>query len=158
MELGKVHRTRSQSAALLQDRFADPLRVLRRDMTGAVIVEAAIAIPILITLLLGILTYGAWFMAAHSLQEAANDAARSALAGMNAAERQELVDRSIAQSVIQGGTLAPDLVSVETDIDGTFYKVALSYDVENSAIYQTSFVPLPSGSIRREAMVELSSL
>jgi Flp pilus assembly protein TadG len=139
-------------------RLAELLRELSCSKRGAVIVEAAIAIPILITLLLGILTYGGWFMAAHSLQEAANDAARSALAGLDAIERQALVDRSLARSVLQAGTLAPDLVSVETETDGSFYKVMLSYDVENSAIFQSSFVPLPSGAIRREAMVELNSL
>lgn len=132
-------------------------RILKENEDGAVIVEAAIAIPIIITLLMGILTYGGWFMAAHSLQEAANDAARSALAGLDAIERQTLVERSLARGVLAGGTLKRDLVSVETETDGNFYKVSLAYDIEGSRVFENSLVPLPSGSIRRDAIVELAS-
>jgi Flp pilus assembly protein TadG len=147
-----------KATCIQRSRPADMLREIRACEAGAVLVEAAIAIPIMIALLLGIVTYASWFMAAHSLQEAANDAARSALAGLNAVERKMLVDRSLERGVLSAGTIAPDLLSVETETDGSFYKVALTYDVEKSGIFQNSFVPLPSGSIRREALIELSSL
>jgi len=74
----------------------------------------SLALPILIMLLFGIVTYGAWFMAAHSLQQAANDAVRAALAGIDAEEREGLVNRNIANSVIAAGTLDADLVTVTT--------------------------------------------
>lgn len=131
---------------------------VRRDTRGAVLVEAAIVLPILITLLLGIVTYAGWFMAAHSLQEVANDAARAAIAGLDAGERQALVDKTVAQSVLHAGTLKPELVTVRTALDGNYYRVTLSYDVEGSELFQNSLVPLPSSTIEREALVELESL
>jgi Flp pilus assembly protein TadG len=132
-------------------------RRLTGDARGAVLVEAAIALPILITLLLGIVTYAAWFMAAHSLQEAANDAARAALAGIDGDERQQLVDQSVANSVIDTGTLNADLVTVTTAQDASYYKVTLRYDAEHSALFASALVPLPAGVIRRTAVVQLSS-
>jgi len=43
------------------------------------LIEAAFAVPLLVALLYAILIYGSWFMAAHMLQQAANDAARTAV-------------------------------------------------------------------------------
>lgn len=132
-------------------------RRLQRDAGGAVLVEAAMALPILILLLLGIVTYAVWFMAAHSLQQAANDAARAAVAGIDAGERQELVDQSISNSVLKTGTVNPDLVTVTTSQDANYYSVSVSYDVARSGLFSNSLVPLPGNTIRRAAVVQLSS-
>ena len=53
-------------------------QAMSRHERGSVLVEAAFALPLMIILLLGILLYGGWLMTAHSLQQAANDAARAA--------------------------------------------------------------------------------
>lgn len=131
---------------------------LASDRRGAVLVEAAFALPILITILLGVLTYGGWFMAAHSLQEVANDAARASVAGLDALERREIVDNIVAKSVLRTGTLEPDLVTVTTGIHDTFYRVTLTYDLSQSQIFRNSLIPLPGDTIQREALVQLSSM
>lgn len=157
MEKGVTHRALSRTGTK---------RLLHRPKTGrlwndhhgAVIIETAIVLPLLILLLLGIVSYGGWFMAAHSLQQAANEAARASLAGLDAAERRELVDRTLAHSVIHTGTLEPKLVSVETAQDSGFYTVMLSYDIAQSGLFRHSLIPLPGNTIERAAVVQLNSL
>lgn len=131
---------------------------LASERRGAVLVEAAFTLPVLILLLLGVLTWGGWFMAAHSLQEVANDAARASVAGLDALERRQIVEATVAKSVLNTGTLDPDLVTVTTGVDGDFYRVTLTYDLSKSQIFQNSLVPLPGDTINRNAIVQLSGV
>lgn len=127
------------------------LRHLAADRSGAVLIEAAFALSLLLVMLVGIVTYGLWLMTANSLQQVANEAARSALGAMSAAERQELVDRSIAGSLLQSGAIAADRVTVSTRHDGGFFTVTLSYDTAGDGLFATTLVPLPSDTIVRSA-------
>lgn len=129
---------------------------LPADHEGTALVEAAIALPILITLLFGILTYGCWFMAAHSLQQAANDAARAAIAGIDARERRELVDQSIAH-MPGAAILEQDLLTVTTAQEGRYYTVSLAYEAARARLFSHSLIPLPSGTIHRAAVVQLNA-
>ena len=129
---------------------------LRRDVRGAVLIEAAFALPLMILMLLGTITYAGWFMAAHSIQQAANDAARAALGGMDQAERQELAEGSIEDSVVYSGTVEPDLVTISSKQEGVFFRVTVRYDVGRSDLYRISLVPLPGNSIERVAEVRLA--
>ncbi|WP_260923823.1 TadE family protein [Novosphingobium sp. 9] len=121
------------------------------------LVEAALVMPVLIVLLLGIVTYGSWFMAAHSLQEVANDAARASMAGLTATERQTLVNTTVANSVLYQGTLNPSLVTIATAQDNAYYRVTLTYNAAKSSMYQNALIPLPSGNIVRNAVVQLAA-
>ncbi|HSI16265.1 MAG TPA: TadE family protein, partial [Sphingomonas sp.] len=47
------------------------------DLRGVAVVEMAIVLPVLLVILMGIVTYGSWFLTAHSVQQVANDAARA---------------------------------------------------------------------------------
>lgn len=131
---------------------------METDTRGAVLVEAALALPVLISLLLGVMTYGGWFMAAHSLQQVANEAARASIAGLDESERRQLVDASIANSVLHAGTLDPDLVTVRSAIDGPYFRVTLTYAVEQSSMFRNALVPLPGDTITRDATVQLPDL
>jgi Flp pilus assembly protein TadG len=132
-----------------------PWRLLA-NREGTALVEFAIALPILISLLLGILTYGCWFMAAHGLQQAANDAARAAIAGIDARERRDLVDQSIAHTP-GGAMIEPDLLTVTTTQDGRYYTVSLTYEVAQARLLSHSLIPLPSATIHRAAVVQLNA-
>lgn len=129
-----------------------------RDTRGAVVIEAALVLPFLILLMLGIMTYSQWFMAEHSVQQAANDAARAALAGLTESERDGIVNDSLAHSVLHAGTVDPHLLSVQTGLDGAYYTVSVSYDAQASSLYRNSLFPLPARTIRRTATVQLTSL
>ncbi|MEJ8631645.1 TadE/TadG family type IV pilus assembly protein [Sphingomonas sp. I4] len=57
---------------------------------GVAAVEMALVLPFLLALLMGIVSYGDYFLTAHLVQQAAHDAARASLAGMNATERKSI--------------------------------------------------------------------
>src|SRR3546814_15918207 len=64
----------------------EPKQTLKTDRRGAVIVEMALVLPLLVTLLLGLVCYGQYFLIAHSVQQIANDAARATIGRLTAAE------------------------------------------------------------------------
>ncbi|AKM11768.1 TadE/TadG family type IV pilus assembly protein [Croceicoccus naphthovorans] len=137
------------------------VKALRRgwhDQSGSVIVEAAFALPLMITVLLGLVSYGSWFLTAHNVQSAANDAARAALSGLDNAERIRLVSGSIERSVLNGTSLDPSRVDVTTTLDGAYYTVTVRYDGSDTLIDPTSLLPFPSSTIERSAIVRLAAI
>src|SRR3546814_13515496 len=64
----------------------EPKQTLKTDRRGAVIVEMALVLPLLVTLLLGLVCYGQYFLIAHRVQPIANDAARATLGGLTSDE------------------------------------------------------------------------
>jgi Flp pilus assembly protein TadG len=108
--------------------------------------------------MIGIVSYGAWLTAANAVQQAANEAARAALGGLSATERQTLATESVTQSVTGTGVLDPSLVTVSTSQTGSFYSVSVTYDAARSPLFNASPVPLPNGQIRRASVVKLVSL
>ena len=130
---------------------------LLADERGAVLVEAAFVMPLIIAMLLGVVTYGLWFAEAHSLQQVANDAARSTLGTMNAAERQAQVDKTVDAGFNGGGLIKPANVVVTTALDGTYYTVTLSYDTEVDDLFANSLIPLPQKTIVRAATIQLAT-
>lgn len=140
------------------DRCISLIQRLRRNERGAVLVEAAFILPVVITLLLGAVSYGMWFMAAHSVQQAANEGARAVLAGINEDDREAIVADVVNEGVLASGTVNSEKVSVDTALNGNFYTVTVSYDTADSLLLSTSIIPLPEGPIVREARVRLNSI
>lgn len=134
------------------------IRRLIGEERGAVLVEAAFVLPIVIVLLFGSISYGVWFMAAHSVQQAANEAARAVIAGINTADREAIVQDVVAEGVLSVGTVNPENVTVETSLEGNVYTVSVSYDISDSLLMTSSIVPIPQGPITRQARVRLSSI
>jgi Flp pilus assembly protein TadG len=130
---------------------------LFRHERGAVLVEAAFALPLLITLLFGIMVYGNWFIIAHSLQQAADEAARAAVAGLDATERRTLVDKSVAASRIAFPMPNAQAIAVSTGESGGYYTVALRYDLVNAPVFSSAPFPLPGGSLQRSAVVRIDA-
>src|SRR3546814_1310506 len=61
----------------------------------------ALVLPLLVTLLLGLVCYGQYFLIAHSVQQIANDAARATIGGLTSDERSRLaVDAADAAAAI----------------------------------------------------------
>ncbi|WP_298397142.1 TadE/TadG family type IV pilus assembly protein [Sphingobium sp.] len=133
------------------------LSCLGRDSCGSTLVEAAFAVPMLITLLMGILGFGSWFMTAHSLQQAANDAARASVAGLSATERRSLVDQSVAASRSAFPAPAAQTIGVTTQESGGHYTVTLSYNLSNAPLFSAIPFRLPGGVLQRSAVVMMSN-
>ncbi|ASY45193.1 MAG: pilus assembly protein TadE [Sphingobium sp.] len=132
------------------------IAALSRNQAGSALVEAAFALPLLISLLFGILVYGSWFMTAHSLQQAANDAARAAVAGLDAAERRALVEQSIAASRTAFPAPAAQTISIGTQESGGYYRVTLSYDLNNAPIFAATPIPLSNTTLQRSAVIRIA--
>lgn len=128
---------------------------IKDDQRGSVLVEAAFALPLVISLLFGILLYGSWFMAAHCIQQAANDAARTAMAGLNAVERRALVDHSVTASLSNAATVRMANVTTATAQADGYYTVTLSYDLSTVPLFAACPFPLPGTLIQRDAVVRL---
>lgn len=143
------------SQAGIRPTSRQPIGRVFADQSGTVLIEAAFAIPLIMALMFAVLTYGTWFMQAHSIQQVTNDAARASLAGMTDEERAKLVTQSVEASLLEDNHIDFDSVKVSTEREDHFYTVTLSYSLEENALFKSSFVPLPSNTIARSATVEL---
>lgn len=100
--------------------------------SGATAVEFALIMPIFLLLLFGIVAYGLIIGIGHSLQQAAQEAARAAVAGLNDTERDSLARRRI-QTLIGGAQLiSPEGLTIKTGSsseDPALWTVTLSYNI-----------------------------
>ena len=129
-----------------------------RNRRGAVLIEMAIALPVLLTLIMGIVSYGEWFLTAHSIQQTANDAARSAISGLTATERQATAIATAQTDMRRAGVLNPARATFSVNDDNTTVVVAVSYDASNDPLLHLSFVPMPANVIQRTAVIRLDGL
>ncbi len=118
----------------------------------------AITLPVLLTLLFGIMAYGEWFFVSHTVQQAANDAARSTLSGLSKDERRAIALQTVSTSFQRGSTLDDSRVTVAVVDDGKTIVVRLSYDAAADPLLSTGLVPLPSRTISRSAAVLLGGI
>jgi Flp pilus assembly protein TadG len=137
---------------------ARPVRTLRHDVCGAVLIEAAILLPILLIMLVGMINYGLLFMAAHTLQEAANEGARASLAGLSDTERQTLANAAVQQSVGAANVVNPALVTVAYATSNGFYTVTVSYNIAQAKLFAATLLPMPKGPIQRASVVKLATM
>jgi Flp pilus assembly protein TadG len=121
-----------------------------RDTRGTSAVEFAILTPVFLLLLTGMLAYGIYFSAAHSLQQLAADAARTAIAGLDKCERKELVEAFLDANAGLYGLIDRDLLThdVRDAADPDQYIVELRYDASQLPIWDLyPPLPLPSRQI-----------
>lgn len=70
----------------------------KRDDAGTSAVEFAIILPVFLVILLGILSFGLYFGAAHSTAQLAADAARASVAGLSDTERTSIATKLVANT------------------------------------------------------------
>jgi Flp pilus assembly protein TadG len=118
---------------------------LWRDCKAGAAIEFAILTPVFILMLTGMLAYGLYFGASHSLQQLAADAARISISGLDGAERNRLVaaylDRNAGSyMLIERGHLTHSIGPDPSD--ATQYRVLLRYDAVELPIWNL-YPPLP---------------
>lgn len=133
-------------------------RRLGHSRRGVAMIEFAIIAPVFIMILAGIVAYGGYFWRAHSLQQIANDAARTAIAGLTAAERSELAHDVVAREMGPLAGLPVDNADLHIQETGDLLIVSLTYDASDDAFLQLGLVPLPDRLIRRTAAIRLAGL
>ncbi|MHC5652591.1 TadE family protein [Stappia sp.] len=132
-------------------------RVFLESQSGAAAVEFAIVVPVFLLIMLGILAYGIYFGAAHSVAQIAADAARASVAGLSDAERERIVRTHIAASagsyaLIDGAKVAVDAGPLPGN--ARQFRVVVTYHAGDLPIWQMRpMLPLPSETIQRVAIV-----
>jgi len=128
---------------------------LAHDRRGAAIVEFALLLPLLAALLFGILSYGQYFLLAHSVQGLANDAARATVAGLTTAERARLVADTVSAELPGINAMPADRVTSRIEEQAGLAIVTVRLDATGTALFRTPLVPLPPALIERRAVIRI---
>lgn len=132
------------------------------DRTATAAVEFAIVAPLFVMLMLGMIAYGIYFGASHSIQQIAADAARTAVAGLDQAERQALVAGFISRNA--DGYAFVDIAKLSVEArdrsrDGNQFEVEVSYDARNLPIWNLlSGLPMPGTTISRSSTIRIGGI
>lgn len=134
------------------------LMALLRSRRGSSLIEFALALPVLLGVLFGILLYGQYFLLAHSVQALANDAVRATLGGLNATERRTIAAASVATELTTLPELTATRVTTTTTEGAGFVTVSVRYDASNTAIFRAKLLPMPDPVIERKAVVRTGGI
>src|SRR5690606_36567346 len=108
-----------------------------------------------------LIAYGVYLSVAHSVQQIAADAARTAVAGLNPAERVTLVNRYLDSSRLDYSFINRANMHVAiTDDPGNpdQFTVSISYDSSDLPIWKLFTFALPQEKIERYATVLVGGL
>ncbi len=128
-----------------------------RDTRATAAIEFAILMPVFLLMLMGMMAYGIYFGAANSIQQLTADAARTAIAGIDQAERNRLVGAFLANNA--GEYLLIDQARISFTIgdkpdDPSQYRVTVRYDASELPIWNLYLpLPLPSQSITYTSVI-----
>jgi Flp pilus assembly protein TadG len=129
---------------------------------GTSAIEFAIVAPLFIFLVLGMIAYGIYFGAAHSVQQLAADAARTAIAGLDETERQTLAQHFIDVNAGGYSFIEADKLEVEVNDnpdDEQQFVVSVQYDAGNLPIWRfLTRLPLPGKTISRSSTIRLGGI
>jgi TadE-like protein len=129
-------------------------RELRKDTSGTSAIEFALNLPIFLALMFGILCYGMYIGACHSVSQLAADAARASVAGLTMSERQSIAQKHVSQNITSYPLLALARTTVSAvELNGsTSFQISVAYDASHLPIY-LPFIPSPQPIIQRAAIV-----
>lgn len=128
----------------------------RANKSGAAAVEFAIVGPMLILVLMGVFTYGGYFLTAHTIQQLTNDAARAAIAGLDDEERRALAAQSLEAGITGQASLRGELAGVQVTRAGQLLTVVVTYDAADDVYWAfQSLVPAPAPMISRTASIRM---
>ncbi|WP_306117296.1 MULTISPECIES: TadE/TadG family type IV pilus assembly protein [unclassified Roseitalea] len=137
-------------------------RRLGRAREGTVAVELAIVGPVFILLMFGMIAYGIYFGAAHSMQQLAADAARASVAGLDEDERTRLAERFVSLNSSQYMLIDPEAVTISaagSARDASQFLVSVSYDARQLPIWNLHVpLPLPEQMIMRTSTIRVGGV
>lgn len=107
---------------------------------------------------MGMIVYGKYFLTAHIVQQAANDAARAAIAGLDQGEREVIARRAVDSALTAGGVLQAGRASVSSDEHDGMMIVSVEYDISRDPLIHLPMVPSPGNSVVSQAAVMVSGL
>jgi Flp pilus assembly protein TadG len=134
---------------------------LASDTQGSSAIEFAILAPIFFLVVFSMIGYGIYLSAAHAVQQLTADAARTAIAGLSATERQRLASDYIAKATGEHAFLEPDKMAVSVNDDpanSEQFTVSISYDASNLPIWSLYAFAMPSTQIERFATIRIGGI
>ncbi|WP_320201696.1 TadE/TadG family type IV pilus assembly protein [Agrobacterium sp. rho-13.3] len=135
-------------------------RILR-NRSGSAAVEFAIVAPVFILVLLTMIAYGIYLMAAYAVQQVAADAARTAVAGISTTERQTLAKDYVDKSALDYIFLDKKHVNVSVGTDpanANQFTVTVEYDATDLPIWNLYSFALPDKTIRRFSTIRIGGI
>ena len=137
-------------------------RKLLPSTDGTAAVEFAIVAPLFIFIVMGMIAYGIYFGAAHSVQQIAADAARTAIAGLDETERQTLAQHFIDTNAGGYTFIEADKIGVEVSDnpdDAQQFVVSVQYEADNLPIWRfLTHLPLPGKTISRSSTIRIGGI
>nr|WP_269932306.1 TadE/TadG family type IV pilus assembly protein [Aminobacter sp. HY435] len=130
--------------------------------SGTSAIEFAIIAPVFLLLVFGMIAYGIYFGAMHSVQQMAADAARTAIAGLDETERKALAQRFIDLNA--DGYVFIDksklVVSVkDSEADAEQFVVSLRYDARQLPVWNLlPVLPVPEKTIVRSSTIRVGGI
>ncbi len=141
------------------------VRAARRglaDRSGATAVEMALLAPIYIFLLMGMVAFGIYLGASHSVQQLASDAARASISGLDQAERQIIANGFIARNAEGYAFVDPLKLRVrvaDSETDPSQFGVAVAYDARDlPSRTQLRVHPFPDTTYARRSANRIGGL
>lgn len=127
-----------------------------KDRSGTSALEFAIIAPVFLFMIMAMLAYGIYFGAAHSVQQVAANAARAAVAGLDADERRELALIQ-AEASVSNGLLRREPMDVSVSPHPGRPEVILvtvTYDAKHLPIWDLGPpIPMPDKTIRKVSAI-----
>lgn len=149
-------RDNTQRSRTIRQHLCTRLRA-SADASGAAAVEFAIVASIFLVLALGILAYGIYFGAAHSVSQLAADSARASIAGLSDSQRADIAKDHATNHAEDFFMLTRSRLKVEAGPQdaGNQFAVTVSFDASDLPIwFMSGLVPLPSKTIVRSASIK----
>lgn len=137
------------------------LTSLMRCRSGGSAVEFAIVAPILFLSLFSLVGYGVYLSAAHSVQQIAADAARTAIAGLNNTEREQLVRDFLNRSTMEHALLEKKNFTMTVKEDPknpNQFTVSIEYDASHLPIFALYSYAMPNPHIRRFSTMRVGGI
>lgn len=132
------------------------------DEKGTAALEFALLSPLFLLMLFGMVAYGIYFGASHSLQQIAADAARTAVAGVDQKERQSLVDAFLSRNVASYTFIDPrklKVVANDNPADNSQFVVTLTYDAGDLPVWNLmTGLPLPRMTIAKRTTIRIGGI
>ena len=137
-------------------------RLFNQGEEATAALEFAIIAPVFIFMLFGMIAFGIYIGAAHSLQQVAAGAARASIAGLDEAERQELAKAYIINHLSDDAFLHSGSIELEVldseEVEGQF-NVIVSYDASELPIWNlVDDMPLPNRIIRKTSTIRTGGI
>lgn len=129
---------------------------------GSTAVEFAILSPVYFLFLLGMIAYGIYLGAAHSVQQLASEAARLSVAGLSETERREMALDYITTHSSGYAFVDPEKLEIlvsDSVADGTRFVVGLRYDARHLPIWNLfDGLVMPGTTIERRSTVRIGGV